>query len=107
MWQIWLTIIALEIKFITVKSPDTVMIGYCDTSAIPNSFTISENIWEATYSHSLDKYPLDGVLVVYLGVPLLLLHVLLLPAAVDEDLLHDVAPQLLVEGEHNDHEAEK
>ena len=53
-------------------------------------------------------FQFDCVPVAYLGVPLLLLlHVLLLPAAVDEDLLHDVAPQLLVEGEHHDHEAEK
>ena len=36
---------------------------------------------------------------------LLLLDVLFLPAAVDEHLLHDVAPQLLVEGEHHEHEA--
>ena len=53
-------------------------------------------------------FPLDCVTVAYLGVPLLLLlHVLLLPAAVYEDLFHDVSPQLLVEGEHHDHEAEK
>ena len=55
-------------------------------------------------------FQFDCVPVAYLGVPLLLillLHVLLLPAAVDEDLFHDVSPQLLVEGEHHDHEAEK
>ena len=51
--------------------------------------------------------PVRWRLTVNLGVLFLLLHVLLLPAAVDEDLLHDVAPQLLVEGEHHDHEAEK
>ena len=53
-------------------------------------------------------FQFDCVPVAYLGVPLLLLlHVLLLPAAIDEDLFHDVSPQLLVEGEHHDHEAEK
>ena len=53
-------------------------------------------------------FQFDCVPVAYLGVPLLLLlYVLLLPAAIDEDLFHDVSPQLLVEGEHHDHEAEK
>ena len=59
--------------------------------------------------HHIGQYiglPLNNSPLAHLGVHLLLLHVLLLPA-VDDQLLHGVAPQLLVEGEHHDHEAER
>ena len=48
-WQIWVTIISSEIELITKKSPDNVIIGYCETFAILQQWN---NIKEALYKQT-------------------------------------------------------